>query len=209
MVTLGRSLTPELGERTVPACPEWTVREVYAHQAGVCADILGGQMEGVTTDTWTARQVAERADRSLEEILDEWDRDAPLVVEQLSPVAEHVDLRFLVDQWTHDQDIRGAVDRPGDRDDDRARFVRSAALGLFADRVAAAELESMVVDLDEGTVDPTGPRLRVDHFEFVRALMGRRSAAQMAAWDWPVADPGPYIDAVTAFPPRATDLTEP
>jgi hypothetical protein len=52
----------------VRACPQWTVKDVYAHIAGVPADILAGRIEGVGTDEWTARQVAARADRSLGEI---------------------------------------------------------------------------------------------------------------------------------------------
>ena len=41
----------------VPAAPEWRVRDVVAHLSGVCADIVNGNLDGVTTDPWTAVQV--------------------------------------------------------------------------------------------------------------------------------------------------------
>jgi hypothetical protein len=53
MVALGRTLDDAQADRVVPACPDWTVRDAYAHQAGVSADILAGRMDGVATDEWT------------------------------------------------------------------------------------------------------------------------------------------------------------
>ena len=209
MVAVGRSLDGEQAELAVPACPEWTVREVFAHQAGVCADILAGRMEGVATDDWTARQVAERADHSLPRILDEWDRDAPAVVELLAPVADQVDPRLLGDQWTHDQDVRGAVGRPGARNDRRAGYVTRGLIGAFVQRVGAADLDPVIVDTGLADVPAGGARLVVDPFEFARAGLGRRSRAQMSAWAWPVDDPGPYIDVLPVFTARTTDLVEP
>lgn len=127
--------------------------------------------------------MAERADRSLSEILDEWDGDAPLVVDLLAPVAEHIDPGFLSDQWTHHQDVRGAVGSPGDRDDGRARFLVQRLIGVFSERGARAELDPVVVDVGSGEATTGAGRVRVDAFEFARAGVGRRSPAQMASWD--------------------------
>ena len=120
---LGRELTDAEAEFVVPACPDWTVREVFAHQAGVAADVLGGRLDGVATDPWTERQVAERADRSLTEILDEWEADTPRLVEAMAPFGDDIDPRMVIDLWTHDHDVRGAVGRSGVRDDAIAAWV--------------------------------------------------------------------------------------
>ncbi len=41
----------------VAATPEWTVHDVIAHLSGVVEDALSGNLDGVTTDPWTAAQV--------------------------------------------------------------------------------------------------------------------------------------------------------
>jgi len=57
-------LGPDELARPVAALPGWTVRDTVAHLAGVCADTLDGRTEGGGSPAWTARQLAERADRS-------------------------------------------------------------------------------------------------------------------------------------------------
>ena len=49
-------------EIVAPAAPEWRVRDLLAHLSGVCTDIVNGNLDGVTTDAWTAAQVAPRRD---------------------------------------------------------------------------------------------------------------------------------------------------
>ena len=48
------------------------MKDVYAHLAGLWPTSLGGRFDGVGTDEWTGRQVAERTDRSLTENGAEW-----------------------------------------------------------------------------------------------------------------------------------------
>src|SRR4051812_2321093 len=119
MIEIGRSLSDDEAETIVPGCPEWTIRQVYAHQAGVVADALAGRLDGVATDPWTARQVEERANTPLAVILDEWEAAAPQFEDVL---VEGGPREVIFDQWTHEQDIRAALDRPGNRDDERAAF---------------------------------------------------------------------------------------
>lgn len=62
----------------VPACPAWTVRDVLAHLAGVSADIVTGNLEGVTTEPWTQAQVDARRGASIAAL--DWSTDpAPYV----------------------------------------------------------------------------------------------------------------------------------
>src|SRR5436305_6232427 len=109
------SADPQQHAARVPGCPQWAVRDVIAHVTGVCADVLAGNIAGVGTEEWTAAQVAERKDRSLPEILAEWSEVAP----QVEAMAQHFPDR-TAEQWeldltTHEQDIRGALGRPGAR----------------------------------------------------------------------------------------------
>lgn len=206
---LGRSLTDQDAEAVVPACPDWTVRQVFAHQAGVAADILGGRLDGVATDPWTARQVEEREGRSLTEILDEWDADAPRLVEVMAPLGDAIDPRMVMDLWTHDQDVRGAVGRPGERGGERGTWVADRLRVNLHRQVEAAGLAPIAVDLGDGAEAAPGGTLRVPAFEFVRGTVGRRSPGQIRAWDWGVQDPDAYAALVAVFPPRPTDLVEP
>jgi uncharacterized protein (TIGR03083 family) len=207
MSALGRGLRADEGELPVPACPVWTVREVFAHQAGVANDILGGRMEGVASDPWTQRQVDERAGRTLVEVLDEWDADAPRLLEAMAPLGDTVDPRLVIDVWTHDQDVRGAVGRPGQRRGERADWVADRFRDHIADQVAGAGLAALKVDF--GDRPGADGSVTVDRFEFCRATVGRRSLDQIRQWAWAVDDPEPYIDLIPVFAARADALVEP
>src|SRR3954464_3469378 len=68
---LASSLTDaELATR-VPATPDWTVREVYAHLAGAASDGLTGRMDGAPSPEWTARHGGGRAGRAVLELVSE------------------------------------------------------------------------------------------------------------------------------------------
>jgi uncharacterized protein (TIGR03083 family) len=206
MSALGRGLRAEEGDIPVPACPMWTVREVFAHQAGVTSDILGGRLDGVASDPWTQRQVDERAGRTLVEILDEWDADAPRLLEAMAPSGDAVDPRLVIDVWTHDQDVRGAVGRPGLRRGEQAEWVADRFRDHVADQVERAALAPLTVDL--GDRPAAEGSVTVDRFEFCRATVGRRSLEQMRQWAWAVDDPEPYLDLIPVFAARADALVE-
>src|SRR5256886_14904299 len=76
---LVRGADDEQLERHTPATPEWRVRDVVAHLSGITADINAGNLDGVATDPWTARQVDARRDWSIEQGLDEWDTEGAKV----------------------------------------------------------------------------------------------------------------------------------
>jgi hypothetical protein len=54
---------------------------------------------------------------------------------------------------------------------------------------------------------PGGPRVAVDGYELLRAVLGRRSRAQVEAWPW-TAEPGAHLDLLFVFDPRDTALVE-
>ncbi len=194
-----------------PAAPEWRVHDVLAHLSGVCADVVAGNLDGVTTDPWTAAQVAPRRDWPTEQLLAEWEEQGSAVEAVIRHVPDLPDWNtFLFDAATHEQDIRGALGAPGERDTEPIRtLVDTVTSG--AGRVEYAGGGVIRFELDDGTVictsDEPVTSLRTSRFEIFRAVTGRRSVAQMLAYDW---NPTPRPDLLTLsiFQPRATDLVE-
>jgi hypothetical protein len=64
---------------------------------------------------WVDRQVAERSDRSVAELLDEGDAVGP-AFEGLMGKLPHAFGGLVYDAVAHEHDLRGALGRPGDRD---------------------------------------------------------------------------------------------
>ncbi len=202
------------GELIVPGCPDWTVKDLLAHLTGICADGIAGRMEGVTQDWWTQRQVDERAERSLAEVLAEWRGIGPLFEAGLAG-AKTIPAPLILDAWTHEQDLRGALDLI---DPERAlrreteRTLAGWVVGSIVGGAKSAGLEPVEVVFLPYVVAPSsiGARLHIEAAEYLRGAFGRRSRAQLAAWPWTgVDDPDPYIDALTIFGVAATDINEP
>ncbi|QXC59864.1 maleylpyruvate isomerase N-terminal domain-containing protein [Aquihabitans sp. G128] len=199
MTEIVRSLDPADGRRPVPACPRWTVQELFSHAVGVSADILAGDVGGAGSDAWTQAQVEARRGRSLAELADEWDETGPEVEAKLVGL---LPAQAVFDQVTHEHDLRGAVDRPGGQDSAALAigfgFVEQhwpatmAARGLAPVRLVAGDVELVVGDGGSTTV-------RLSRFEALRALTGRRSLDQVRAYDWG-ADPEPWLSAFTWGP---------
>lgn len=203
MIAIGRSLSSDQAAMRVPACPGWTIKDVYAHQAGVVADALAGRLDGVATDPWTARQVEERKDASLSDVLDEWESivgpfEAFLETGAAPP-------QVIIDQWSHEQDLRAALDRPGNRDDERAKFCVEALAGMRGESWQHEPVE-VIGDSGKWVLGQGEPKitLRASDYDLVRALLGRRSRAQVEAMDWS-GDPAPILDHLVVFSYSDTD----
>ena len=97
----------------VPACPAWLVRDVVAHLCAVSGDVLAGRLTRIATEAETAAQVARFRDHDLAGILAAWQDTAPRF-EQL--IGARAVWPAVIDIASHEQDIRGAVGRPGGRD---------------------------------------------------------------------------------------------
>jgi hypothetical protein len=129
---------------------------------------------------------------------------------------ERIPLPFqaVADIASHEQDIRGAVDRPGAREGNAAiEFVVPILLDRLAPRLGEAGPGPIEIVTDHGSVmvgaDRGGPptRLDVSDFELFRAVFGRRSRAQLAALTW-TGDPSPYLDELCVFGPAEHDVVE-
>jgi uncharacterized protein (TIGR03083 family) len=181
-------------ERPVPACPGWRVRDVLSHLLGVMEDSVAGRVQGIPTEADTAEQVARHAADPVPQLLDEWAAVAPLVVERITATGMWP---AAIDAVSHEQDLRGALGRPGARDHESvAAIVRVLTSGL-----------PFTLELESGSRGSGEPVLRTTTFEAFRMLMGRRSAAQVRSLDWS-ADPGPVLDRLFVFGPAAADVLE-
>lgn len=203
---------PAALEVKAPATPEWRVRDVVAHLAGVCDDVSNGNMDGVASDAWTNAQVATRADWPIDQLLDDWDEHAQkveAVINDLGPASG----QMLADASTHEQDIRGALGVPGGRESDATAIGVDWGLRAIGGRLKAQGLGTLRVEHESGSTEvgkgEPVTTLRASRFEIGRALAGRRSASQVQALDWdgPL-DPAQLNLLPELFPPPTADLIE-
>jgi uncharacterized protein (TIGR03083 family) len=211
LLALGRTLTTEQTALPVPALPGWTVRDTYAHLGGGCADVLDDNLEGAGSDSWTASQVAARADVPFEIVLEEWEARGPSLDAWISAAPPSRSMFLALDAWSHEQDIRAAVGRRGTRDDERVAFLAAISREVFDRRFRDAAAPALRLHepngefmLGDGAAQIT---LRVDDYELMRMLFGRRSHAQMLAADWD-GDPTPLLDHLHLFPLPEIDLAD-
>ncbi|QGG96045.1 maleylpyruvate isomerase family mycothiol-dependent enzyme [Actinomarinicola tropica] len=209
-----RGLTPEQATTPVPALPGWTVKDTFAHLAGLAADVVGGNVPaGVPDDEFTAREVAERADRSLPDVLDEWDAAGPRFEEILAALGDAAPKNAAVDVWSHEVDVRSALGAPLPVDGGPAErildvMVRHGVgrswgdLGVPALRIVLPDEEWVA-----GQGEPAGT-LRTDRFELGRVMLGRRSPQQMRALGWDGGDPDTWIPHLHVFGPASADVVD-
>jgi uncharacterized protein (TIGR03083 family) len=214
VVALVRSLDTADLERIVPASPAWRVRDVLAHLIGITADLNAGHFGGdeMDMDAWTASQVVGRRDRTLDELVDEWDREAPRFVEGLRLLGYEIGSHFLADLLEHFADVLHALGRPTIATDEALVAALDFHLDQFHGRLATAACGArvVIVDGDErfdvGTGEPMAS-VGATRFELLRAFGGRRSRAQMRAFEW-----GGDVDAVlphiSAYGVPAHDLVD-
>jgi uncharacterized protein (TIGR03083 family) len=189
---LVQSLDAAETERPVPACPDWTVTQLLAHMVGLSADVLAGDEPDDHNSTWTRHQVETRADRDPADLIAEW---RALTRPMQDWMGQH-GTRPLNDVVIHEQDLRGAVGRPGGRDTDGLAAVRDVMAERFATRIRRAKLPPVQLRSPEwifstGDREP-GLELSAPTFDLARALMTRRTADQLRQWAT-AGDLDPYL----------------
>jgi uncharacterized protein (TIGR03083 family) len=207
---------------TVPACPEWTIKDVIAHLAGVCADVLAGNIEGAATDAWTAAQVEKRRELSATQVLAEWRAAAPGFAALLDDFPGWYGAQLVADVTTHEQDLRAALGEPPMMNDGvtcTLEFLVSAVAHPAAAARGIGPLEIRSGGMNwrvGGSAGPTGDPLTAvasaidsgaplppvsapsvavldaDPRELCRAFTGRRSAEQIRRFGWS-GDPDAYL----------------
>ena len=194
-----------------PATPGWSVHDVVAHLRGIAEDVRTGNLEGVATDPWTAAQVERHRSTATVDLLAQWADDAPLLESILSSPQGAAVGRAVVDVHAHEGDVRGGLGRPAPLPDEFATWAMPAITEQFFTAINAAGLPSVRIVTAEG--DHLGQEsapisLGVSRVELLRAVLGRRSAAQVMSYDWGGADASPYLTHFFIFGPRDTDLVE-
>jgi uncharacterized protein (TIGR03083 family) len=208
VIELVRGLSDERARTPVPACPDWGVRDLLSHMVGLGADVVAGDEPDDHNASWTARQVQRRRDRDIAALIAEWTQ----VAEPLRSWMRVHGTRPLGDVIIHEQDLRGALGVPGARDTPGLHAIRDRFVPRFAARVVDLPPIALVGERwrwsSSGTVEDAAVVVRAGDFDLSRALLSRRSAAQLRAWTTH-GDIAPYLERFAVLGPLPrTDLTE-
>ena len=200
LTALVRGVDALLLQTPVPACPGWDVHDVLSHLLGVVEDAIAGRLTGPPAPSVTAEQVARHRHDDLGELFRGWEELAPLFE---SALTERQVWPAVLDVVSHEQDIRGALDRPG------ARHER--VMILAAQRLAAVDDQEVAIAItDDTSATPSVDGacvLRATAFEVVRLRLGRRTREQVRMLDWS-GDPEPFLDRLFVFGPATDPIIE-
>jgi uncharacterized protein (TIGR03083 family) len=184
-----------------PATPQWRVRDVFGHLVGVATDVVNGNVADAAADHWTAAQVEARYHLPIEALIDEWAGAGPHVDTFVLSLPTSITGQLVADAVIHEHDLRLALGAPGERDSDAlvigVNWVVGALGRIYDDAGQPAtrfESEAVAATAGSGAVDAT---VRASTFELARAIAGRRTVAEIAAYDW---TPEPHADRVLALP---------
>ncbi|MFD5091650.1 maleylpyruvate isomerase family mycothiol-dependent enzyme [Amycolatopsis thailandensis] len=180
-------------DRVVPACPQWTVRDLLAHLTEICDRVItrfGGE----------ACPVPETA--SAAEVLRLWTERGPEADALLAADGDgesRGDI-MVMDAFTHELDLRYALGAPPP--EAHAAWLRSfeVLVGGLGTSLGKHGLPGMRIEIEGATwvagTEPVAAVLSGAPVDVYRSLAGRRSPAQIAAMDW-LGDPEPWLRAFT------------
>jgi len=199
-----------VGGLVVAACPAWTVHDLAAHLAGVPADLVAQRRPSGDTQAWVDAQIADRAGRSIPEVLDEWAAVSPAFEELIVAVpAGYGTLTY--DVVVHEHDLRATLGQPGERDSAGVRVALSVTQRLLTADLAKHGLGAVAFSTgdDEWVAGEGEPqlRLRAEPFEALRLLGSRRSVSQLRAAAWE-GDLEAFLPALGHMPYPEHDLVE-
>lgn len=210
IIELAGSLDAAQLTLTVPACPKWTIRDLLGHLAGGTADIVNDNLADAPSDEWTAAHVGARAERTVESLLEEWAELGPRW-EEIARKAEHPS--FIVrnpylDTGVHEADLHGALELERPPPEVYQTIVCSVVPRIAEDFEGAGVFTVTTPDgeyhLGTGNTEAS---VRVDTYELSRALFGRRSRAQIEAWDW-TGSPGQFAERLSITPQTPRDVVD-
>jgi hypothetical protein len=212
MTDLATGLSEEQAGTKVPALPAWTVRDTYAHLAGLCSELCDGTLVTRATDEDTARQVERRTGVGLAALCAEWDETGPGVEELLAGPKGYRYHLAVLDLWSHEQDILGALGLPQRRTDETTTTARELLVDLYARSWAKFELSPAIrlrTPAAERVIGVGEPAATLDtsDFELIRILIGRRTLAEMGAAGW-AGDPSAVLERLHFFPVPDKSLAE-
>ena len=179
---------PEVADTMVPACPEWTVRDLVAHLAANCAGMLG--------------EPAAADGTGFADVVAGWQRAAGRM-ERLAADGAMDIIRMLMDAFTHELDLRAALGVAAPVDHVAYPPALEVVVGGLSWSVSSRGLPALrlvcedtcwAVGAGRPVATVTAPR-----YHLYRSLTGRRTHAQIAGLDWS-ADPGQWLPAFSWGP---------
>jgi len=217
------SIDPTAG---VPACPEWDVHDLVAHQVHQLSSACDGSfplqdaLDAIVAvephrrreartrqDQWVAGAVAARRDVPVADLIAEWD-----AVASSAPAGALAAL--FPDLAVHFFDLLGAVGRREHRDDPFLVPALRFWAGNSEIRLQHAGRGPLRLEFDETPegVEPIGPGdapllVGGTPFELLRSIVGRRSPRQADALRWQGAD-AVARDCFSVYGWRGEDLEE-
>jgi uncharacterized protein (TIGR03083 family) len=165
----------------IPACPEWTLRDLIAHLTGSAALAIG-RMSG-----WPAAHPSS-SDMAVPELLRAWDQIGGEVELLLSERNGRAGNLLVTDAFTHELDIRYALNAPLPQAHPAFAIAFEVLANGFAASVETHHLPALRLATDETqwTVGVGEPAATVtgDRFDLYRSLTGRRTHGQITAMHW-------------------------
>lgn len=192
----------------VPACPAWVVHDLLAHVSGMPEAIATGDLPRDDLQAWLDGLVEQRKDVPVYELLQRWAACAEPIGAMID---SGVDL-LVVDLVTHEQDLRGALGRPGERGSPEIRAIVQHQLEALVPAMKERGLGALVVDADgvqwASHLAKPGCTLRIDPWEASRVLESRRTAEELRALPHS-GDVEPYVEVIAShLPLPVTSLGE-
>lgn len=211
--TVLADVDPAAAATIVPSCPAWTVHDLCAHLAGVPAALVARDNPPPgDNQEWVDAHVAARRDRSLAAVLDEWDEVGPRF-EALMRKLPRAFGGLVYDAVAHEQDLRGALGRPGGRDSDGVFASLDVLVEIVRDDLRRRGPTPGTLRLSAGgrewVLGEGEPivSLETEPFELMRLLGSRRSRAQLLGAGWQ-GDVEPFLGALSHMALPEHDIIE-
>ena len=176
---------------TPTRCEGWTVSDIGAHVTGVMADITAGRLEGIDTQPWYDRQVAERRGRPPQVLVEELDHVIAATEELMAAFDEAAwngpavpgiagtlgaaILSLWCGIYIHNEDILAALGRAPQRGPGLY-----AAIAYISDALTEREWGPATLALDgvgDVAIGGGGRRIEADPLTFMLVASGRADPA--------------------------------
>lgn len=178
MTALVADLDDVVAARVVGACPDWTVKDLFSHVTGIAVDLSQGNRPQGDPQPWVDRQVEERRERPLADVVAEWQRAAPEFEAMIEARPDRL-WGLTYDLVVHEHDLRTAVGDTAGRATSGVALAARLGLRLVAMDLDARQLPGarVLIDGEEFAVGSGEPAVTLDltAFEALRVLGSRRT----------------------------------
>lgn len=189
----------DVAQQIVPCCPTWTVKDVAAHLCGLNAELLADVQGGLGNDVATSRQVGDRAEATLADVLDEWQSYGEPLAGRFAANAD-IAGALMADLVVHVYDLVEVVGQPTVQAEAATPASAHRYVPRLQQRVAEKMNVALTVELADGTnweppqVDGgSAVTVATSPHDFLRGVTGRLTRPEVEAFTWS-ADPGEILD---------------